>query len=96
MPESSPVEDLETPSTPVAVTRVEDSTTRVKSTEEGSSSGGQGSSISANGLGVRKRVDSAGEHSFLSMARGKRPRLSAMAMPSSYGERDSIGFGVSA
>lgn len=46
-------------------------------------------------LGIRKRVESSGDGSFLSMSRGKRPRLSAMAEPSSYGKPDSIGFGVS-
>ncbi|KAF8970683.1 WD40-repeat-containing domain protein [Flammula alnicola] len=51
-------------------------------------------STSSGILGVRKRVDSGGEGSFLSISRDKRPRLSAMAMPSSYGAPNSIGFGA--
>jgi len=45
-------------------------------------------------LGVRKRVDSFEDDSFF-LESHKRPRVSAMAFPSSYGRPNSIGMGVS-
>ncbi|KDR78273.1 hypothetical protein GALMADRAFT_1311095 [Galerina marginata CBS 339.88] len=54
-------------------------------------------STNAAGLGIRKRVDSNVDESFesyVSVSPYKRPRLSAMAFPSSRGRLSSIGVGA--